>query len=104
MAVTAEAAVDLFLLAMNLGPSLLFPCKHVLNPRFACLSRLLKYLGGHLKSLKLFKTQHNVALKRLRSKPLLNAHGDHSPIDEDASRMLDTFVKERVGEHFYRES
>jgi len=37
------------------------------NPRFACLSRLLKHLGGHLKSLKLFKTLCNVALKRLRS-------------------------------------
>jgi phage/plasmid-associated DNA primase len=36
-------------------------------PRFSCLSRLLKYLGGHLKSLKSFKTQHNVALKRLAS-------------------------------------
>ena len=34
IAVTAEAAVDLFLLAMNLGSSLLFLCKHVLNPRF----------------------------------------------------------------------
>jgi hypothetical protein len=40
---------------------------HDFHPRFSCLSRLLKYLGGHLKSLKLFKTQHNVALKRLAS-------------------------------------
>jgi hypothetical protein len=39
---------------------------HDFHP-FSCLSRLLKYLGGHLKSLKLFKTQHNVALKRLAS-------------------------------------
>src|SRR5438876_1490403 len=38
-----------------------------ISTRFACLSRLLKYLGGHLKSLKLFKIQHNVALKRLAS-------------------------------------
>src|ERR1700730_820107 len=37
------------------------------HPRFVCLSRLLKYLGGHLKSLKLYKTRHNVALKRLAS-------------------------------------
>jgi hypothetical protein len=36
---------------------------HDFHPRFACLSRLLKYLGGHLKSLNLFKTQHNVAEK-----------------------------------------
>src|SRR5438876_8626927 len=28
-----------------------------ISTRFACLSRLLKYLGGHLKSLKLFKTE-----------------------------------------------
>jgi hypothetical protein len=27
------------------------------RPQFSCLSRLLKHLGGHLKSLKLFKTQ-----------------------------------------------
>src|SRR6266542_5533871 len=40
---------------------------HDFHPRSACLSRLLKYLGGHLKSLKLFKIQHNVALKRLAS-------------------------------------
>jgi hypothetical protein len=40
---------------------------HDFHPRFPCLSRLLKYLGGHLKSLKLFRTQHNVALKRLAS-------------------------------------
>ena len=31
------------------------------------LSRLLKYLGGHLKSLKFLKLQFNVALKRLAS-------------------------------------
>jgi hypothetical protein len=31
---------------------------------FACLSRLLKYLGGQLKSLKLFKLQHKPALKK----------------------------------------
>jgi len=36
---------------------------HDFHLRFSCLSRLLKYLGGHLKSLKLFKTQHNVAEK-----------------------------------------
>ena len=28
---------------------------HDFHPRFSRLSRLLKYLGGHLKSLKLFK-------------------------------------------------
>src|SRR6266511_2064297 len=38
---------------------------HDFHPRFACLSRLLKYLGGHLKSLKLLRLQHNVDLKRL---------------------------------------
>jgi hypothetical protein len=37
------------------------------NPRFACLSRLLKDLGGHLESLKLLRIQLNVALKRLAS-------------------------------------
>jgi hypothetical protein len=36
---------------------------HDSHPRFSCLSRLLKYLGGRLKSLKLFRTQHNVAEK-----------------------------------------
>jgi hypothetical protein len=39
------------------------------NPRFPptilMSLRLLKYLGGHLKSLKSFKIQHNVALKSL---------------------------------------
>jgi hypothetical protein len=40
---------------------------HDFNPRFACLSRLLKDLGGHLKSVKLLRLQHNVALKRLAS-------------------------------------
>jgi len=40
---------------------------HDFNPRFACLSRLLKDLGGHLESLKLLKLQHKVALKRLAS-------------------------------------
>jgi site-specific recombinase XerC len=40
---------------------------HGFNPRFSCLSRLLKHLGGHLKALKLFKTLYNVALKRLAS-------------------------------------
>ena len=40
---------------------------HDFHPRFVCLSRLLKYLGGHLKTLKLFKLQHNVDLKRLAS-------------------------------------
>ena len=39
----------------------------IFHPRFACLSSLLKYLGGHLKTLKLLKIQHNVALKRLAS-------------------------------------
>ena len=39
---------------------------HDFNPRFGCLSRLFKDLGGHLKLLKLFKTQHNVALKGWR--------------------------------------
>jgi len=42
-----------------------------LNPRFPptilVALTLLKYLGGHPKSLKLFKIQHNVALKRLAS-------------------------------------
>jgi hypothetical protein len=37
---------------------------HDFNPRFACLSRLLKDLGGHLESLKLLKLLHNVALKK----------------------------------------
>jgi hypothetical protein len=30
------------------------------NPRFACLSRFLKYSGGHLESLKLLRLKHNV--------------------------------------------
>jgi hypothetical protein len=34
------------------------------EPRIADLHTTL---GGHMKSVKLFKTQHNVALKRLRS-------------------------------------
>jgi hypothetical protein len=35
---------------------------HDSNPQFACLSRLLKYLGGHLKSLKSLRVQRNVDL------------------------------------------
>src|SRR5689334_10938413 len=40
---------------------------HDFHPRFSSLSRLLKYLGGHLKSLKSFKIHDNVALKELAS-------------------------------------
>jgi len=40
---------------------------HDFNPRFACLSRLLKYLGGHLKSLKLLRLRHNVGVVLIRS-------------------------------------
>jgi len=43
------------------------PWTHGSNPRFACLSRLLKDFGGHLESLKLLKLQHKVALRRLAS-------------------------------------
>src|SRR5580704_16241453 len=42
-------------------------CTHDFYPRFACLSPLLKFLGGHSKSLKLFKIHHNVVPKRLAS-------------------------------------
>jgi len=38
------------------------------NPRFACLSRLLRSLGCHPESLMSFKLQHNVALKRLAAR------------------------------------
>ncbi len=42
--------------------------KHPVDP---CLSRLLKYLGGHVKSLNSFKTLNNPALTKPRSSLLL---------------------------------
>jgi hypothetical protein len=52
-------------------PRCYLPFKRALNPRFPPTIRLSlttsQVQGGHLKSLKLFITQHNVALKRLAS-------------------------------------